>query len=273
MFKAEQVARFLAANGIPVVKFSEASEVENLDGEVELTERVSVQVGANYIYVVRRDGDTFIHSPEFPTPVAAMPTVREQLRYEAGATLDGSAGVEAADSGRKIVSGDDIAGVLATLGEDVTAERVEAVGAQLAKQALPAGADAAAVQHAVDTARRAIAQQQHDAAASAESLRFDDGRKFVRGDRVAVATGYGTRGNGTVIGFGLGAGRVATVKVQMDGATTWGARDRWPVNAQHAAASGHSHYERPRDEGVAGGEIAAKLKREPLAKSGASPEL
>jgi hypothetical protein len=55
---------------------------------------------------------------------------------------------------QKILTGEEIAAALADLGEEVTAERVSQLQTQLARQALPAGADTQAVQQAVDTARR-----------------------------------------------------------------------------------------------------------------------
>jgi hypothetical protein len=101
-----------------------------------------------------------------------------------------------------------------------------------------------------------VLHERANPAEASREVRFEDGRKFSVDDRVQVHTRYGTRGLGTVIGFGHAGTRV---KLAMDSDAQWGERDRWPLNPEQASKHGHPYYERPRDAGVSGGEIVAHV--------------
>ena len=55
--KACKIAAALEARGIGHKAVTEADEFENLDGEVEVTDAVSVQCGRGYLIVVRVDAE------------------------------------------------------------------------------------------------------------------------------------------------------------------------------------------------------------------------
>jgi len=74
-FKAAQVAKFLELQGIKAISVSEANQSE--DGEVKITDTVSIQVGSNYIIVVKQNGNSFTFSPSYRTPVSALPTIKK----------------------------------------------------------------------------------------------------------------------------------------------------------------------------------------------------
>ncbi|MEX3859664.1 hypothetical protein AB3X94_37370 [Paraburkholderia sp. BR10923] len=78
-YTAQQVANYLRMNGFTPGRVSEADEQE--DGQVQLAHGVYVQVGESYVIVnvhtiEPQIGDVFWNSPTYPTPVAALPTIR-----------------------------------------------------------------------------------------------------------------------------------------------------------------------------------------------------
>lgn len=81
---AKEVAARLKALGFPVLSVSEPSDIE--DGEVVITDRVHIQVGYNYVNVVKQSGEeanlAFEFSEAAPTYEKLVADLRVALQPE-----------------------------------------------------------------------------------------------------------------------------------------------------------------------------------------------